>query len=212
MNIKIAVADDHPLVITGLSTILLRYPHISLVGTYPDGNALLSGFKEQVPDVLLLDIQLPGQTGDELAPILLDLYPCLKILALTNFDSLLYANTMFTRGAHGYILKTADNETLVTAIETVFAGKQFLEPAMKEKMEQAEYKIQRALSTKTSLTKRELEILQLLVDGCTNAQVGSQLLLSAKTIDNYRTNIMVKLGVNNAAQLVKKALQLGLAK
>ncbi len=211
-DIKIAIADDHPLVITGIQSILTVYTHIELVDTYSNGKALLQGLEVQLPDVLLLDIQLPGQTGDELVPIILELYPKLKILTLTNFDSPLYANTMFTRGVHGYILKTADNETLIQAIECVYNGEQFLEPTMKEKMEQAAYKIRKALSAKTSLSRRELQILQLIVDGCSNAQIANQLLLSAKTVDNYRTNIMVKLDVNHVASLVKKALQLGLVK
>ncbi len=211
-HIKIAIADDHPLVISGLRSILLHYPHLELINDYPDGKALMQGLKNQVPDVLLLDIQLPGRTGDELLPLILDLYPTLRVLALTNFDSPLYASTMFGHGAHGYILKTADNETLTRAIETVYAGKEFVELLMKEKMEQAKYKTQKALTAKIFLTKREAEILQLLVDGLTNVQISKTLALSIKTIDNYRTYIMVKLGVNNTAQLVKKALQMGLAK
>jgi DNA-binding NarL/FixJ family response regulator len=212
MNIKIAIADDHPLVINGIKNILPLYPHLELSGTYTNGTTLLQGLELQVPDVLLLDIQLPGQTGDELTPVILQKYPDLKILALTNFDSPLYANTMFTRGAHGYLLKTADNETLIEAIETVYEGQLFIEPTMKDKMEQASYKIKKALSTKFSLTTREKEILQLIVDGCTTAHIGSLLFLSAKTVENYRSNIMIKLDVNNTASLVKSALKSGLAK
>lgn len=212
MNIKIAIADDHPLVISGIRNILPLYSHMELTGTYPNGTTLLQGLELQVPDVLLLDIQLPGHTGDELTPVILQKYPDLKILALTNFDSPLYANTMLTRGAHGYLLKTADNETLIRAIETVYEGQLFIEPAMKDKMEQASYKIKKALSAKFSLTAREKEILQLIVDGYTTTHIGSLLFLSAKTVDNYRTNIMVKLDVNNVASLVKSALKSGLAK
>ncbi len=210
--IDIAIADDHPLVINGLKNILPAYPHIRLVGTYANGKELMAGLAFLQPHVLLLDIQLPGQAGDELAPIILEKYPEIKILAITNFDSPLYVNTMFTRGALGYILKTADNETLVKAIETVYQGQQFMEYYMKEKLAHASYKIQKALSTKTSLTQREREILQLIVDGHTNNKIAELLFLSAKTVDNYRTNIMVKLDVNSLGALVKKALQSGLAK
>lgn len=212
MIIKIAIADDHPLVINGIENILPLYPHLQLIGAYADGNALLSGLELLQPDVLLLDIQLPGQTGDELTPILLQKYPELKILVLTNFDSPLYANAMFVHGAHGYILKTASKEMLTHAIETVFKGDRFIEPTMQENMEQASYKIQIALSTKFSLSPREKSILQLIVDGLTTAQIAQQLFLSAKTVENYRSNIMVKLDVSNVASLVKIALKTGLAR
>ncbi len=84
MNIKVAMADDHPMIIDGLQNTLLRCPHIILTGTYLNGETLLSGLEKEVPDVLLLDIQLPGKTGDELAPIILKKYPDIKILTHSN--------------------------------------------------------------------------------------------------------------------------------
>src|SRR4051794_4056706 len=92
--IKIAIVDDHPLVLNGIKNILPIYPHIKLVGSYADGESLLTGLSKEAPDVLLLDIQLPDQTGDELLPIILKQHPNIKILTVTNFDSPLYANTM----------------------------------------------------------------------------------------------------------------------
>lgn len=210
-KIKIAIADDHPLVINGVKNILPGYPYIDLIATYANGNELINGLAIQQPDVLLLDIQMPGQTGDELLPVILEKYPDMKTLVITNFDSPLYANTMFTKGAVGYILKTANNETLMEAIVSVNKGERFIEPFMQEKIDQASYKVQKALSSKTHLTQREKEILQLIVDGCTNTQIASKLYLSIKTVDNYRTNIMVKMDVNNVASLVSKALKSGLA-
>ncbi len=209
--IKIAIADDHPLVINGVKNIVPIYPHLRLTGSYYDGKTLLSGLAGETPDVLLLDIQLPDQTGDELVPVILKRYPDIKILVVTNFDSPLYANTMLTKGAHGYILKTADNPTLVKGIETVYSGGEFIEPAIKERMELASSKIQEAWTLMTGLTPREKDILQYIVNGYTNKMIAEKLFLSPKTVDNYRTHIMIKLDVNHVAALVKKALQLGLA-
>ncbi len=211
MSIRISIADDHPLVVNGLQNILPMYPHIELIGTYPNGAALLKGLEIALPDVLLLDIHLPDRLGDELVPVILKKYPDLRILTLTNFDSTIYVNTMFAHGVKGYILKTAENELLVQAIETVHKGEEFLAPSMKEKMQHVASKIKKAFSSKASLTPREKEILQLIVDGCTNPEISQKLFLSIKTVDNYRTNIMMKLDVNNAAALVKKALKMGLA-
>jgi len=211
MQIKIAIAEDHPMMIQGLKYMLLRYPHVDLISTYLNGVELLEGLQHEVPDVLLLDIQLPGQSGDELAPIILKKYPDLKILTLTNFDSTLYASNMFKNGVHGYLLKTADEKVLIQAIEMVFQGQQFIEEAMKDKIDKVAYKIKKATSSKSSLTPREKEILQLLVNGDTCPEISKKLFLSTGTVENYRKNILLKLDVKNTAALVKKALQIGLA-
>ncbi len=210
-KIKIAIADDHPMMIQGLQHVLLRYPHIALTGTYPNGNELLTGLDRALPDVLLLDIQMPGKTGDELAPVILKKHPDLRILILTNFDSTLYVNNMMKHGVHGYLLKTSEEKILVKAIETVFQGDIFIEEAMKEKMEQIAYKIKKAVSTKSSLTPREKEILQLLVNGLTCPEIAEQLFLSTGTVENYRVSILLKLDAKNTAAMVSKALKLGLA-
>jgi len=210
-DIRIAIADDHPMMIQGLAHVLLRYPHIRLAGTFLNGTELLAGLEEGTPDVLLLDIQLPGKTGDELAPLILKKYPELKILTLTNFDSTLYANNMMKHGVHGYLLKTADEKVLIKAIETVFHGDIFIEESMRSRMQQIDHKIRKAVSSKSSLTPREKEILQLLVNGDTCPEIAEKLYLSTGTVENYRVSILLKLDAKNTAALVSKALKLGLA-
>ena len=199
------------MMIQGLAHVLLRYPHIRLAGTFLNGTELLAGLEEGTPDVLLLDIQLPGKTGDELAPLILKKYPELKILTLTNFDSTLYANNMMKHGVHGYLLKTADEKVLIKAIETVFHGDIFIEESMRSRMQQIDHKIRKAVSSKSSLTPREKEILQLLVNGDTCPEIAEKLYLSTGTVENYRVSILLKLDAKNTAALVSKALKLGLA-
>ncbi len=211
MSIYIAIADDHPMILDGLQNILPHYPDVVLKGSYKNGNALLEGLETFLPDVLLLDIQMPDLTGDELAPVLLKRYPDLKILVLTNFDSALYANNMFKRGVHGYLLKTAENSVLIEAIRTVYEGRQYLQDSMKEKIRQMSIRDKNASFSKSTLTPRELEILQLIVNGYSAPQIAEQCFLSQRTVVNYRTSIMLKLDVNNTAMLVKKALTSGLA-
>ncbi|MFA6059100.1 MAG: response regulator transcription factor [Taibaiella sp.] len=211
MNIQVSIADDHPMIIDGLQSILPFYPHIQLIGCYANGVALLSGLEIQIPDVLLMDIQMPDITGDELTPIILKKYPALKILVLTNFDSALYANNMFKRGAHGYLLKTADRTTLIKAIETVYMGNEFLEEDMSAKIREMDIQDRNSTFSKTTLTPREKEVLQLIVDGLTAPEIAKKIFLSLGTVANYRTSIMLKLDVNNTASLVKRALKLGLA-
>ncbi len=211
MVINIAIADDHPIVIDGLQRILAHFPHIRLVGHYVNGTALLAGLEELVPDVLLLDIQMPDITGDELMPIIARKYTDLKILVLTNFDSALYADNMFKRGARGYLLKTAETATLIKAIEVVFSGKEFVEEDMKEKIAKMHQQHRNSGFSKTTLTMREKEVLQLIVDGLTAPEIAKKIFLSLGTVKNYRISIMLKLDADNTATLVKKALKLGLA-
>ncbi len=208
--IKVAVTDDHPLVINGLQTMLARYPHIQLTGSYNNGTALLKGLEEQLPDVLLLDIQMPDKTGDTLAPVILKKYPGLKIIVLTNFDSTLYANNMMKLGVHGYVLKSAEEQVIIQGIEDVHNGGIFIEDAMKQKIEVLQEKVAKSVFTKVSLTPREKDVLQHIVNGETNQEIADILFLSVRTVENYRLNIQLKLGAKNTAILVKTALQMGL--
>jgi DNA-binding NarL/FixJ family response regulator len=212
MNIKIAIADDHPMIISGLQNILSNYSQITLTGTYSDGNELMLGLTQTEPDVLLLDIQLPGKTGDELAPIILKKYPTLRILALTNFDSVLYANNMIRNGVLGYLLKTAKQDMLIKAIETVYNGERFVEPVIEKQLGDFSIKMRSDLFAKVALTLREKEILQLVVNGFTNQQIVEKLFLSINTVKNYRNRIFIKLDVKNMAELTQKALKLGLVR
>jgi DNA-binding NarL/FixJ family response regulator len=208
--IKVSITDDHPLVISGLQNVLLHYPHIHLLSSYPDGEALMKGLQANAPDVLLLDIQMPGKTGDSLAPVILKKYPDLKIIALTNFDSILYVNNMLKLGVHGYLLKSAEEKIIIGAIEAVYNGAIFIEDAMKQKMEQLEDKVAKTVFAKVSLTPREKDILKHIVNGDTNQEIAGKLFLSIRTVENYRLNIQLKLDAKNTAVLVKKALQMGL--
>jgi DNA-binding NarL/FixJ family response regulator len=211
MAIQVFIADDHPLILQGMQTLLSRHQHILLTGAFSSGAGLLEGLARSVPDVLLLDIQMPDRTGDELAPVLLKDYPSLKILMLTNFDSTLYVHNMLRHGVHGYLLKTSEEESLIHAIEVVHGGGVYIDPVLRDKMEQIPEKTKRIHTTKSNLTSRETEILQLIVDGYTDPEIAQQLYLSLNTVKHYRISILLKLDVKNTAALVNKALKLGLA-
>ncbi len=113
MKIKVAILDDHPLVISGLHHVLESSADIEISGSYSDSQKMLNGLTSANTDVLLLDIQLQGQTGDELIEKIRMLSPELKILVLTNFDNVFYIKTMLKKGANGYLLKTSDDDKLV---------------------------------------------------------------------------------------------------
>jgi len=207
-QIKVAIVDDHPMVLTGLQQMLQGYAHIVVTGSYSDGPELLAGIAREQPDVLLLDIQLPGQTGDELAALLRKQYPDLRVLALTNFNSMVYVNNMRRLGVLGYLLKTTRQDTLIAAIEAVYKGTTFIEPSLREKDTP---KTERAVYSRLSLTLREKQILQLLVNGYSNQEIAEELFISFNTVRNYRARIFSKLDATTLPELIKQALTLGLA-
>lgn len=210
MKIKIAIADDHPLVINGLHHILGNCTDMEIIGSYPGGKELLADLQIQQPDVLLLDIHMPGQTGDELAEIISEKYPQVKMLALTNLDNVYYIKNMLRKGVHGYVLKTTREEILLNAIRAVQRGEQFLEPVLKEKVVHDALQAKRQTSANPILSRREKEVLQYIASNLTSQQIADKLFVSKRTIDNHRLSLLMKLDAKNVAALVKKGIQLGL--
>ncbi len=213
MNIKLAIADDHPLMLSGLQNVLQTYNHISICNTYASGNELLEGLAQQQPDVLLLDINLPDKTGNELIRIINKKYPHISVIALTSLDSAFHIKDMMQHGCKGYLLKNTPAHVLVEAIEKVYEGEEFLEPAIKEQLLRSMLKMKQqsgagVLSTK--LTRREHEILQLIAEEYTSQEIAEKLSLSQRTVDNHRFSLLQKLQVKNSIGLVRAAMQLGL--
>lgn len=210
MKIQLAVADDHPLVLKGLQYLLANNKEMHIAGTYANGQELLAGIATRQPDVLLLDIHMPGATGDEVAEVITQLYPQIKIIALTNEDNIYYIKTMFRKGVHGYVLKTTGEDILLEAIRTVYEGGEYLEPVLKERLEHDAQQAKRMAYTTPALTRREKEVLEQLTKNLTSQQIADVLCISKKTVESHRMNLLIKLDVKNAAALIKKAMQLGL--
>ena len=210
MNIKIAIADDHPLVIDGLHFVLTGCPDMEITGSYSNGAQLLAGLKEIQPDVLLLDIHMPAQNGEELAMIISGLYPQIKMLALTNEDNVYYIKSMLRKGVLGYILKTTRKDILLDAIRTVNSGEQYLETMLKEKVIQDTLQAKKEISAQSEISAREKEVLNYIALDMNSQQIADKLFVSKRTIDFHRLNLLMKLGVKNVGALVKKGIQLGL--
>jgi DNA-binding NarL/FixJ family response regulator len=205
-----SIADDHPLVINGLKQILECCKDIEIISTYANGQELLEGLETAQPDVLLLDIQMPYKTGDEVAPLILDAYKGIKIIALTNQDNTYYVKTMMRHGVSGYMLKTSDADTIVDAIRLVAGGEVFVDPLLKEKLVEESILGKKTTTRMPQLTRREKEILELIASNFTSQEIADQLFLSKRTIDNHRLSLLLKLDVKNSAALIKKAMQMGL--
>ncbi len=149
MKIKLAITDDHPVVREGLHAMLGRYEQFEVTGIYKSGGELLNGLAQTCPQVLLLDINLPDLQGDELAEILSKKYPELKILVLTNLDSVYHIQTMMEHKVQGYVLKDIGKEELVLAIETVYRDKHYFDDRIFSRLEKNEEE------KKTSAGERE---------------------------------------------------------
>ncbi len=210
MKIRIAIIDDHPMLRNGLKAYFSNRDNIELVGIYPGGEALLEGLKSQEkPDVLILDVHMPDITGDELTRMITSKYPKIKVLVFTSHDSLYFIKTLLKSGASGYVLKSADQDMLIEAVETVYLGDPFYSPEVKTLLVQDSLK-QKRISSSVELTQREKEILQLIAEENTSHEIAERLHLSHRTVENYRLGLMQKLDVKNMVGLVKKAMQLGI--
>jgi len=210
MSIHIAIADDHPMITDGLQHVLAAYPHIVLDAIYTTGASLMEGLTRSRPDVLLLDIQLPDTTGDKLAPEIRSRFPGVRILVLTGIDSSLYIYNMLREGASGYILKNAASAGIVKAIETVYEGRQYIGEALREKLERFNAKMKSRESLKPSLTVKEREVLELTVKGYTLEEISKMIFLGRRTVEYYRSNLLLKLDVRNMAELIRKTIEAGL--
>lgn len=209
MKLKVGLADDHAIVIQGVISLLKNHPLIELCHTASSGNELLANMKKEVADILLLDIHLPDIQGDDLAKSISETYPQTRIIALTNMDQTFYVRNMFMNGVKGYLLKSAGKEALVEAIETVNRGKQYIDQHLREQMAYEMLDLHHSQS-RPMLTKREKQILDLIANEKTNAEISKILNVSISTVENHRLNLFFKLGVKNVAGLVRKAIQLAL--
>ena len=204
--IRVAIVDDQVIILNGLQKILADAPHVKIEGVYNNGDDLLEAMEKNIPDVLLLDIQMPGKSGPELAVIIAKKYPSVKMIALTNVDVISQVKQMLQKGCLGYLLKDVSPEILLKAIETVHTGEQFLKEDFKTQL-------LNSLSGNESnhlITRREKEILKLIVEENTNQDIAGKLFLSLRTVENHRNNLLQKLQVKNTAGLVKVAIQEGL--
>ena len=210
-KIQIAIADDHTVLRAGLKAMLNSSPHFEVIGEASDGLETLKLLEKSRPDVLILDLSMPGMGGVEcIKEIRHRGTPC-KILVLTMYDEEEYVKEVMRAGADGYVLKKSADTELFDGIIKVHSGKKFLNEGLSEKL------IDNLLRTTGEnldqkdpyilLSAREREVLRLLARGFTNGEISQMLSLSAKTIDTYRSRIMQKLNVHRKSELFNYATQ-----
>src|SRR5690606_38095720 len=207
-KINIFIADDHPLVAAGLTTLLKPYKQIRVLGSYMNAVRLMEGLRQRLPDVLLLDLMLPDRSGKELVADIREAHPDLRILVLTSLDMPAMISSMMRRGCRGYLLKGAGPEVLLEAIEAVHRGETYIEPALRESLLQnvIQYKSKNEAIPLPELSEREKEILQLIAQEYTTREISEKLFISYRTAENHRYNLLQKLDVKNTVGLVKAAI------
>ncbi len=199
-EITVLLADDHEVVREGLRLALLRSPHIRVVGEAADGETAVSLAERRRPDVIVMDLRMPEMDGIEATEEIMRRVPDAKVLIFTAYSEKALLQRGLESGARGYILKEAPHETLLRAIEKIAAGETFVDPALMSALTQSR-------EGTDVLTAREREILQLLADGMSNADVAGQLFISQETVKSHVRHILTKLEADTRTQAVAIALR-----
>ena len=212
MSVRILVADDHAVVRVGLQALFDAEPDFELIGQAADGREVLPLVERLRPDILVLDLVLPGLHGLEVARQVASAHPQTKVVVLSMHANEAYVLDALRSQAAGYVLKGSGATELVHAIREVLAGRLYLSPPLS-------VEAVRAYSERASagpgdvyetLTAREREVLRLTAEGLTSAQVGTRLFISPRTVETHRANLMHKLGLRNHADVIRYALSRGL--
>jgi two-component system response regulator NreC len=209
MRIRVLVVDDHAVVRSGLRRVLDAEKDMETVGEAASAERAVFEALEHKPDVVLLDVVMPGKSGIEGLPALLQASPETKVLVLSMQDDPQYVREAFEAGASGYVLKEAADTEVVGAVRAVAAGERYVHPALGARLVAAEAE-ERKRAESDPLSEREREVLALLALGHTNQEIAALLYISVRTAETHRAHIMQKLGLASRAELVRYALDHGL--
>lgn len=205
--LRIVIVDDHPLFRHGVRTLFLTTPELEVVGEASNGEEALVLAQSLKPDVMLMDIRMPGASGIEVTRTLTNLMPSIRILMLTMFEDDSSVFTAMRNGAKGYVLKDAEKDELLRAIHAVGNGEAIFSPGIASRMIEYFSMTRPAAREEVfpELSVREREVLYLMTEGSSNADIASKLEISGKTVSNYITNILNKLQVADRQEAMRLA-------
>ena len=203
-EIRVLVVDDHAILRDGIRSLLERQDDMTVIGEAANGQEALEQIARLHPDIVLMDINMPGMNGLEATRHVKTLYPHVKILILTQHDSQEYISPLLQAGASGYVLKRSGGREVVNAIRQVFEQGAYLEPRVARQVLNQYSNGERTREQGIeSLTEREHEVLRLISIGKSNKEIARELVISPKTVSVHRTNIMTKLDVKNSFELIR---------
>lgn len=200
MKVRVFIVDDHYMVIEGIRSLLQNEKDIEWMGHATNAASCLGFLKMQQPDIIFMDVNLPDLSGTELCRQVKQLYPAVLVIGLSTFNQQPVVRNMMENGASGYVLKNATKAELLNAIAEVMAGKTYLS------MEVA-VSLRKQTEELPLVSRREREVLQLIADGFTNAEIAEKLFISVPTVNTHRKSLLEKFKVNNTAGLIKLAVK-----
>ena len=208
------IVDDHPLFREGVKTLVEHTPHFKVVGEAGNGEEALALAKALKPDLVLMDLSLPDQSGIEVTRQIRTFLPDTRVVIVSMHSKVDLVTKAFQAGATGYVVKESATEKLVECMKAISNGEYFLDTSLSQKvvsnLVKSSARASNLDSRYQSLTRREQEVLRLVVEGLSAKEIGERLFISPKTVENHRTNIMNKLDIHSTMQLVRYAAKLGL--
>ena len=209
-KIRLLVVDDHAIMRDGIRALLSLHDDVEIVGEAATGQEAIQKAQELSPDVIIMDIAMPGMDGLEATRRILKQNPKAKILILTQHDDREYVLSSIKAGSSGYLPKRALGSEMISAIRAVYRGDSFLYPSAASALIKDYRHYSQESDTQERLTSWEREILKLIAEGHTSREIASMLFISLKTVMGHRTKIMEKLGIHNRTELIKYAVRKGI--
>lgn len=203
MKTSLFIVDDHYIVIEGIRALLMNEESVEWMGHATNAGSCLSFLKQQQPEVILMDINLPDKSGIDLCREVTSLYPAIQVIGLSTFNQQAVVHNMVENGASGYLLKNANKEEILLALRTVQRAEIYLS-------EEVAAALRMPVEKKPPITRREKEVLQLIAQGYTNIRIAEQLFISAATVNTHRKSLLGKFDARNTAILIGRANKLGI--
>lgn len=208
---RVLLAEDHEIVREGIAALVNMQSDMEIVGEASDGHTAIAKAQSLQPDIIVMDVSMPGMNGLRATEKLIKYFPEIKILALTRHTDIGYIQQLLRAGASGYVLKQSQSSDLIRAIRIVAAGKKYLDPAITDKIVDVYAQPQKSsdVTSFATLTEREEEVLKLIAWGYTNKEIASRFDISVKTVEAHKSNIMKKMGFASRIDIVRYALLKG---
>lgn len=208
--IRIILVDDHDLFRAGVRSILEGHPGIAIVGEYATGEDAIDAVRRDPPDLVLMDINMPGIGGTEATRRILQIASQTKVIVVTALSDEPFPHQLLDAGARGYLSKDSEPKELLAAIEAVTGGNHYISSEVAQKLTLANFRRGDASTIFAKLTPREMQVMMMVVSGQGNQQISDSLFLSPKTVSTYRHRLFEKLGVSNNVELTHLAMRHGL--